>query len=69
MRRKPKWRRPAVAGLHLGDVDQFSSREDMMRTLEFGGARGNYGFGRYPEGIFASVRTMRTVYAKREERQ
>jgi hypothetical protein len=39
-------------------VDQFSTREEMLRVLHLGGARGNFGFGRYPEGIFASVRDM-----------
>ncbi len=42
-------------------VDQFSSREVMLRTLALGGASGGYGFGRYPEGVFASVRFMVTL--------
>lgn len=36
----------------------------MLRTLALGGAGGHYGFGRYPAGVFASVRFMVTVRAE-----
>lgn len=36
----------------------LSSREETLRVLSLGGAGGHFGFGRYPEGVFASVRFM-----------
>lgn len=36
----------------------LSSREETLRVLALGGAGGHFGFGRYPEGVFASVRFM-----------
>jgi len=47
------------------DITAKSPRADMLRTLALGGAGGNYGFGRYPEGVFASVRYMVVLFAKR----
>ncbi len=44
-------------------ADPLASREGILRTLALGGAGGHYGFGRYPEGIFATVRYMVVVRA------
>lgn len=38
--------------------DALSSREETLRVLALGGAGGHFGHGRYPEGVFASVRYM-----------
>lgn len=46
------------------NITPTSSREDVLHVLSLGGAGGHYGFGRYPEGIFASVRHMVIVRAK-----
>lgn len=54
MKRKTKNLRP----------DALSSREETLRVLALGGAGGHFGFGRYPEGIFASVRYMVILRAK-----
>ena len=48
--------------------DPLSSRDQTLRALSLGGAGGHYGFGRYPERIFASVRYMVVVRARHEER-
>ena len=42
----------------------LSTRELTLRCLALGGAQGGYGFGRYPEGVLASVRYMTVLVAK-----
>lgn len=46
---------------------QRSPRSELERTLSIGGAGGNYGFGRYPEGIFTTPRSMTFLRAKSDK--